>query len=133
MLNYITDSEKFMANSNEYMKEYMLKRWKNRRAKAIEQLGGCCVRCNSTENLEFDHIDASEKSFSVSKFSSASEQKWQEEIKKCQLLCSSCHVIKSRKSGDYGDRDRKTVCSCGKVFYTTRSYAGHKRWCNIGH
>ena len=28
-----------------------------------EHLGGKCVMCGTTENLQFDHIDASTKSF----------------------------------------------------------------------
>lgn len=118
-----------MANSNEYMKEYMIKRWHKRRASAIEQLGGICTGCGTNENLEFDHKDSSTKKFPLSKFSSCSEAKWQEELTKCHLLCKDCHLEKSIASGDLGDRERTMTCDCGRIFETIRSYAGHKRWC----
>jgi hypothetical protein len=28
-------------------------------------LGGCCVRCGATQDLEFDHIDPSTKVFAI--------------------------------------------------------------------
>lgn len=118
-----------MANSNEYMREYMLQRWHKRRAAGIEQLGGKCVHCETTENLQFDHINALDKSFYLSKMSSCSEVKWKEELSKCQLLCKDCHLNKTISAGDLCDRERLTICDCGRTFETIRSYAGHKRWC----
>jgi hypothetical protein len=42
------------------------KAWKQaRRARLIEMLGGACVRCGATEDLEFDHIDPSTKVFAI--------------------------------------------------------------------
>lgn len=38
----------------------------NRRNALIQQLGGKCVICGNTENLQFDHINSSEKSFGIS-------------------------------------------------------------------
>lgn len=119
-------------SSNEYMRQYMIKRWHVRRTKAIEQLGGKCVECGTTNHLQFDHKDSSEKSFTLSKASSCSEAKWQEELKKCQLLCESCHLEKSISQGDLGDRHRNMNCNCGAVFSSIRAYAGHKRWCSTG-
>jgi 5-methylcytosine-specific restriction endonuclease McrA len=40
-----------------YMRTYIKARRKVRRARLIELLGGQCVRCGSTDELEFDHID----------------------------------------------------------------------------
>jgi 5-methylcytosine-specific restriction endonuclease McrA len=40
--------------------------WKQaRRARLIEMLGGECVRCGDTVDLEFDHIDPCTKIFAV--------------------------------------------------------------------
>lgn len=50
---------------NEYMRQYMKRYRDQRRADAIELLGGRCVDCGSTEDLEFDHIDRSEKRFTI--------------------------------------------------------------------
>lgn len=89
-----------MANSDpvkyrEYMKEYMLKRYHDRRNKAVVKLGGSCYTCGATEKLQFDHIDRNNKSFTIAKLSSVNEKKFWEEIEKCQLLCEDCHQNKT--------------------------------------
>jgi hypothetical protein len=66
-----------------------------RRAKTIAFLGGKCAECGAIENLEFDHIDPAEKSFSVAPVLTHSWEKIESEIKKCQLLCKPCHALKT--------------------------------------
>jgi hypothetical protein len=69
--------------------------WKQaRRDRLIEMLGGKCVRCGATEDLEFDHIDPSTKVFAVSAGLSRAWDALVEEASKCQLLCKPCHVAK---------------------------------------
>jgi hypothetical protein len=87
-------------NSNEYMREYMLNRYHQRRKAALEYLGGKCVICQTTENLELDHIDRSSKSIDIARMWSVSEVRFWEEIKKCQLLCKDHHLDKSFEVGD---------------------------------
>lgn len=83
---------------NEYMREYMLKRYHRRRQFAIDSLGGKCCICGSSEDLEIDHKDPNDKGIDLSKaFTSMSESKLIEELKVCQILCSSCHKNKTRK------------------------------------
>ena len=77
------------------MKEYMFKRYHKRRLEAIKLLGGKCVKCESTKDLQFDHIDPTTKSFTIAKQSSIAEYKFWLEIKKCQLLCQECHTKKT--------------------------------------
>jgi hypothetical protein len=57
-------------------------------------LGGCCVRCGATEDLEFDHIDPSTKVFAISAGLSKAWDALVEEASKTQLLCKPCHVTK---------------------------------------
>jgi hypothetical protein len=86
------------GSSNEYMREYMAMRYYKRMDKAITQLGGKCVKCGNCniDELEFDHIDPSTKSFEIGKrAASISEEKLQKELSKCQLLCKKCHEKKS--------------------------------------
>lgn len=83
--------------NNEYMRIYMLKRYHQRRSEAIEFLGGRCTKCDSTENLEIDHINPTEKKYNIGKIWSYSKDKFWAEIKKCQLLCKTCHKNKSDK------------------------------------
>jgi hypothetical protein len=74
-----------------YMRGYIKVRKQQRKARLIEMLGGCCVRCETTENLEFDHIDPSTK-----RFNSCSDltRAWDDlvaEARMTQLLCKECH------------------------------------------
>ena len=80
-----------------------LPKWKrhyiNRRGEALEFLGGKCAICGSAENLEFDHIDPQQKSFSISGFLTHAWSKLEPELQKCQLLCEVCHKAKSKVDG----------------------------------
>jgi 5-methylcytosine-specific restriction endonuclease McrA len=79
------------AGYNAYLNEYMKNRWTQRRRAAIAKLGGSCVQCGTTENLQFHHIDPSTKETSIGKASSWSETRFQAELIKCELLCDECH------------------------------------------
>jgi 5-methylcytosine-specific restriction endonuclease McrA len=83
-----------VKNRAEYRRAYN-KAWRQaRRARLIEMLGGKCVRCGATEDLEFDHIDPSTKVFAVC---AGLDKAWDvlvEEGSKTQLLCTPCHVAK---------------------------------------
>ena len=76
--------------------------YKDRRKQIIEQLGGVCSHpnCNSTEDLQLDHINPLEKSYSIStRISSWDIKKLQPEIDKCQLLCPKHHLEKTIEDG----------------------------------
>ena len=78
---------------------------KERKAKnrsyLIEMLGGKCVGCNTTEHLQFDHIDRKQKKFTIGKMLESSlENKLIPEAEKCQLLCKSCHQLKTTINHD---------------------------------
>jgi hypothetical protein len=69
------------------------------RTRALTLLGGVCVwpGCNTTEDLHFDHIDPSLKSFQIAhRLASYSWARLLPEIHKCQLLCEKHHVIKTK-------------------------------------
>lgn len=116
---------------NSYMREYMKRMWDERRRKAIIHLGGKCTKCGSCEELEFDHIDPETKSYTIASRPSASNEKFWKEVEKCQLLCNKCHKEKSKLDDAQGNRNRYTICSCGKEFLTIKQYAGHKTWCKV--
>lgn len=98
---------------NTYMRKYMLKRYHSRRQHAIAFLGGKCVRCGDTDNLQFDHVDKSKKTFPISELWSIAENKFFEELEKCQILCGRCHREKSLECGDYGGGHNKIDHPCG--------------------
>ena len=80
---------------NKSMNTYMKNRWEKRKQNAVDHLGGKCVRCSSTDFLEFDHIDPSTKIMTIARASSRNEIFFWEEVNKCQLLCVPCHLEKS--------------------------------------
>lgn len=82
--------------------ENVRKRREKRRNDLIEHLGGKCVGCGVTTNLQFDHIDRTQKSFSVGSSLGKSWSSLFEEVEKCQLLCNSCHSIKTSVHHDTG-------------------------------
>lgn len=80
------------SENNEYMRQYMLRRYYLRKEKAIRQLGGRCLDCGTTEDLQFHHIDPDKKLFTIgSILNGVSETKLNEELEKCALLCKPCH------------------------------------------
>lgn len=87
--------QKNKEDYNEYQRAYQLARYHKRRAEAIKQLGGKCSLCDKTNDLEFDHIDPTLKSFGIGCLWSCSEEKFQAELSKCQLLCHEHHSLKS--------------------------------------
>lgn len=97
------------------MNDYTLARYHRIRAYYIEQLGGCCVQCSSVEELQFDHVDPTTKLYTIGQIMTHGKEKLETEIAKCQLLCRSCHEIKTSEqfsvqhgAGLTGKRD----CKC---------------------
>ena len=78
----------------QYMRKYIQAHKQRRRAQLIEMLGGGCVRCGTTEDLEFDHIDPFTKRFNIGADLTKSWAELAEEASRCQLLCRPCHVAK---------------------------------------
>jgi len=82
-------------SDNNYYNEYMKKRYAERRKFAISFLGGKCSSCGCNENLEFDHIDRKTKSFVIADGLLWAKERLINELKKCQLLCQTCHQAKT--------------------------------------
>ncbi len=83
------------AYMKKYMQPYLKRRYDDRRARAVELLGGCCAECGSTDRLQFDHVDPSTKEFEIA--DRIAQYAWPRiiaELAKCQLLCFDCHVAK---------------------------------------
>ncbi len=54
-----------------------------------------CVECGSTHELELDHIDPGQKV--DHRIWNWSKERQEVELAKCQVLCESCHLIKTKK------------------------------------
>jgi hypothetical protein len=85
-----------MAMPREYHREYSRQYYHKRKQDMIDKLGGKCAICGSTNNLQFDHVDAYSKSFSIGKLLNYSKKTVEAELSKCQLLCCDCHLHKSK-------------------------------------
>jgi hypothetical protein len=76
------------------MRKYIRAHKHRRRARLINMLGGTCVRCGTTEDLEFDHIDPATKRFAICADLTRAWSELLAEVAKCQLLCRPCHIAK---------------------------------------
>lgn len=98
---YREQTKKWKEENRDRLNATIRARKAKNKAYLIEMLGGKCVGCGTTENLQFDHIDRKKKSFTIGKILESSlENKLIPEAKKCQLLCKSCHQIKTTINHD---------------------------------
>ena len=81
------------------------------RAHYVGLMGGKCVKCGTTENLEVDHINPEDKTLRISSMWLRKHDRIMEELDKCQLLCGDCHKQKTREEKDRtkGVQRNKTV------------------------
>ena len=93
-----------LPENKERQRERLQNRKKLHKQKCLERLGSKCVRCGTTEKLEFDHIDKSTKEYQITSRLSCSLERLFEEVDKCQLLCNGCHIQKSLEKDDYRHR-----------------------------
>jgi len=93
------NKKSFQDNKEKRAEAQRLRRQKRRKI-LIEYLGGKCYGCGTTENLQFDHLDRTQKSFNIGKCLDHSLEKLVAEADKCQLLCYNCHEIKSLVNHD---------------------------------
>lgn len=77
----------------ELQRTYMRNWCAQKRAKWLAKMGGKCVKCNSIEELEVDHIVPETKI--CHRVWSWSEERIASELSKCQLLCAKCHADKT--------------------------------------
>jgi hypothetical protein len=76
----------------QYLRDYQL-RWVKARRDAWFEEHGPCIKCGSWKDLELDHKDRTTKV--DHKVWSWSQQRRDEELAKCQVLCKSCHITKT--------------------------------------
>lgn len=87
---------------NEYQKTYQLDRYHKRMKDAKKILGGKCSSCGSKRKLELDHKDPSKKDFTLTKLWGVAKKDFENEVKKCRLLCNSCHKDNTAKQREDG-------------------------------
>jgi 5-methylcytosine-specific restriction endonuclease McrA len=106
-----------VPNRTAYIVAKNKERKRQRRAQLIEMLGAVCIRCGTTEDLEFDHVDPSTKRFVVCSNLARRWDELVEEALRCQLLCKPCHRTKGaedRPEAPHGIyRYSDLGCRCG--------------------
>ena len=99
--------KKYREENKEKMREERREHHNERRAHCIEYLGGKCVVCGTTHNLQFDHIKREGKKYSIASKLSYKFDNLKEELDKCQLLCVDCHKVKTKS--EWTDITHNTV------------------------
>jgi len=56
--------------------------------------------------FEYDHLDRATKKGTIAKLKDSGPNVLSEELKKCQLLCSNCHAMKTYEDKDWHKHDR---------------------------
>ena len=88
-------SKKYKELNREKIREQRRGYRDKRKSYCIEYLGGKCVECGTTHNLQFDHIKREGKKYEISTRLSNNLNNLKEELDKCQLLCAPCHLDKT--------------------------------------
>lgn len=73
---------------------YMNRGHRETKEKLVAYLGGKCICCGYSkcmDALEFHHLDASKKEFSICNAKSKSIERQLNEVRKCILVCANCH------------------------------------------
>lgn len=83
-------SHNMAEDRNAYMREYFKRRRWERKLIAIQRLGGRCSRCNTDENLTLQYIDPSTKGFDANRLPAVSEDRFEQEIPKMEVICPEC-------------------------------------------
>ena len=103
-----------------------------RKARIIEYLGGVCVVCGTTQELEIDHIDPSLKSFVLN--GNNLNRTWEfllPEVNKCQLLCYEHHKEKTISEQKNRIPWNKGIGSDNQVHGTCKCYEIWKCRCDM--
>ena len=108
-----------MKDRNKYHRNYMKKRYHQRRKLAIKLLGGKCIKCNSKKRLEVDHKNKKKKTMKFDRMAGVSMKRFLNELKICQLLCKKCHQKKTIiergnkiAKGKHGKISSYRYCKC---------------------
>jgi 5-methylcytosine-specific restriction endonuclease McrA len=124
-----------VAYEGETKREYQ-REWMRRRRDAWLAEHGPCAHCGSDKDLQVDHIDPDQKLLNPAGVWSLSAEKREAELAKCQVLCESCHKIKTAEYRaalpPHGSRARyarkdEHKCRCSECRAANAAYARELR------
>ena len=99
-------SQFYETQTSAYCKTHHKERYflKGRQRLLIAKLSrGACVDCRLAVTdlnhavFDFDHLR--DKKYQMSKMTSCSDSTFQSELAKCELVCSNCHRLRTRRRG----------------------------------
>ena len=90
-------NKKWREENKKKISEYAKAQRYEKRVICLEYLGGKCVKCGTTHNLQFDHIKREGKKYNITEKLTIKFDNLKEELDKCQLLCVPCHLEKTAK------------------------------------
>jgi hypothetical protein len=102
------------SEEREYQRVYQIDRYRRWMTEAREMLGGQCVVCGTTEDLEFDHISPATKLFALTDYRPG-KTAWLAEAVKCQLLCKTHHrekTAREQQTSEHGTWGMWRRCKC---------------------
>ena len=116
-----------MGYSKDKHRDYMRDYARRRRQKALDYLGGVCVRCGTTSNLEIDHVERKNKVYEIRELLYKPWKKQLPELDKCQILCATHHREKTSQENRgfthgtmYGWM--KVKCECSECLTAKRTW-----------
>jgi 5-methylcytosine-specific restriction endonuclease McrA len=107
----------------------MRNRRQQRRQKYINMMGGKCVQCGSTKDLQFDHKNPKHKNHDLNDIKDGDEDRITKELAKCVLLCPNCHLQKTKDNKEHVNKD-KQPSRHGKIWHYKR-YGCRCRKCRL--
>ena len=115
-----------------YRTGYLTEKRAARRQLLKDHLGGACVTCGTTEDLQFNHKNPEEKRFTISEIIHKNIDFVLKEVEKCELLCKECHKKETRRQFRDGEL---TVWNAGTrkpyVHGTCRMYKQQSCRCDL--
>lgn len=113
-------------------RQYDVEYRSQRREAWIDSQGRKCALCDNEDGpWEIDHIDPSTKLYRISTVWTRVESVRLAELAKCQLLCESCHHVKSAQENErpvtHGMSGYRRGCRCKVCSDGLRQYWRQRR------
>ena len=120
-------------SSKEEPQRYRREIRQKRRAQWIADHGPC-TKCGSWSKLQIDHIDPRTKTMSSSDIWHRRKEVRGKELSQCQVLCKSCHRLKSNAEVVKGDKHcRAKLSPLDRALIKYRYNTLHHRVKDIAH
>lgn len=107
---YLQNKEKLLEYQRQYRtdnREHVTVKARNKRKTrllwAIDFLGGKCSKCGGVFDpcvYDFHHTQPEHKDFTIGENMLVGKQRFEQEVKKCILLCANCHRLEHKKESD---------------------------------